>query len=383
MLKHDRFKERDKKNILIILSIFSVLGNLIDLFVIEFPQIIALVNIVSIILVILIFFLENFSVINKSQAFWIIIYLLIINILLSHFLDTGNRTDVDLLRSILIICVLIPVSAFAIDKIHAIYILFILTVFIISLNIITGSEYLSKNIYILILVIIGYSLGIYYLINLLELRSKNEQLLIEKIKENNNDTFFLKTLAFEMMDFASEKETIPKILKSVKEYTKAGLTVFSIYDSDKKELKVSSIEAEGTLLKTVVNLAGEKILATSSPVNQETYNEIIQEVIGIRNSLNEVSFGAIPVTISTAFKKLTGISHYYGVAHIISGKLYGTTMLAFKSNQNIPSQEFLESYAHLSALLLRRTLLEKNYVPVKIISEVLRIILQMLFLDRI
>jgi len=75
-----------------------------------------------------------------------------------------------------------------------------------------------------------------------------------------------------------------------------------------------------------------------------------------------VSFGAIPESIDSMFRKVTGISNIYALALIVSGKLYGTTMLAFKKNQKLPSNELLKSYSHLVALTLRRSFAEKALI---------------------
>ncbi len=61
-----------------------------------------------------------------------------------------------------------------------------------------------------------------------------------------------------------------------------------------------------------------------------------------------------------AIRGLTGLRRFVGVAHIIDGKLYGTTVLAFKRNQAIPSKSLLNSYAYLIALALRRNIAEAN-----------------------
>ncbi|MEN8119031.1 MAG: PAS domain S-box protein [Bacteroidota bacterium] len=360
MLKQSSLNEVGEKRILYLLAIISIVGYLIDMLAVAPPQLIFIINIIAIIIVFLTLILEHYTIFSKVKSFGIISYLLIINILTSHYLGLKINSDADILRSLLIICALLPISALVIGKKHAIYIFTISIAFIISYNLNTNNHYISNNIYMFILIIFGYSIGIYYFINLFELKTKNEQFLSLELKKNNNDITFLNSLAFEMVDFASENETIPKILKKIKKHTGAKFASFSIYDPKQQALILRSIEADGTLLKAYVKLTGKKILNTASPVTNKMYNEILEQVVGLKNSLTAVTFGAIPENISKSFRNLTGISHFYGMAHIISGKLYGTTMLAFKAKQSLPNNELLKSYAHLTALLLRRNLIEKQ-----------------------
>ncbi|HNV51814.1 MAG TPA: PAS domain-containing sensor histidine kinase, partial [Tenuifilaceae bacterium] len=127
-------------------------------------------------------------------------------------------------------------------------------------------------------------------------------------------------------------------------------------------LIIKSVEADGVIIKSAIKIGGEKILNTASPVSPEAYKRITSNKIELLDSFTEVSFGAIPESTNQMLKKLTGINNIYALALIVSGKLYGTTMLAFKKNQKLPSNELLKSYSHLVALTLRRSIAEKALI---------------------
>lgn len=359
MIIQDYFNLSDKKRLLLILSIIVIIINSIDLLIAHLSQISFTINIITISLIIISLILEHFSVISTVRSFWVVAYLSIINILISFCSDLKVFKEVDVLGSILAIIGLLPASAFVIGKKQALYIGSILLAFIVILTIVSRNPYLVQNLVMLSAVIIANSLGMYYLLYLFEERTKNEQSLMNELKIINEDKSFINNLAFKLAGFSADKDIIPLVLKNIKQHTQAKVGVFNVYDPLKKVLTVRSIEAESLLLKTVVNALGEKIFNTSSPVSDEMYRIIVEGEIGTSNSLTEISFGAIPENTDRTLKNLIGISKFFAIAHVISGELYGTTLLAFKNNQPLPSIEFLKSYAYLTAISLQRNLAEK------------------------
>ena len=359
MTQRDFLYLKDKKRLLVIVSIFAIIANTIDLFFAELTHFCYIIDIITIAVIIISSILEYFSVLSTEKSFLGISYSLIFNLLISFFAAHKTFTGVDLLGSLLAMIVLLPASAFIIGKKHALYIGSILLALLVVLRVSSDNLYLAQNILFLSVVIIGYTIGIYYLIYLLEEKTNNEQNLLYELKINNEDKSFVNDLAFKLADNSADKDIIPLVLKNIKQYTRARIALFNIYDPVKKALIVTRIEAESVLLKTVIKVVGEKIFNVSSPVNNDTYSKILETEIGISNSLTEISFGAIPENIDKTLKNLTGITNFYAIAHVISGELYGTTFLAFKKNQSLPSVEILKSYAYLTAISLRKNIAEK------------------------
>jgi PAS domain S-box-containing protein len=346
---------------LIILSIFAIAGLIIDLIAYRSINIYIYFNTTSIALVLLALVLNFFSAISTKKSLAITIYSTVFNIIIARFaiIYFVEAIDIYSLRSLLIISLLLPIAGFVLGRRHILYIGVILLLFLFSITLITGSSFFSKNIYFLTLLLGGYTFGIHYLLSLLEASDIKEKRLLHELEGKNSDISFLNTLSLDLADFSAEKEIIPIMLKEIKQHTQAKLAVFNEYNSEHKALVVKCIDVEGALLKAGIRIAGERILNTSSPVDDGTYNLIINEKVGVRYSLTQISFGAIPEKIDTAIRGFTGLHFFYGIAHVISGKLYGTTLLAFRKRDKQPSLELLKSYAQLAALSLRRNIAEK------------------------
>lgn len=349
---------------LVILSIFAIAGFIIDIVAYSHISIYLYFNTSSIALVLVALVLNYFSAISTKKSLAITIYSTVFNIVLARFAIIYFVESIDAysLRSLLIISLLLPIAGFVLGRRHILYIGVILLLFLFSITLITGSSFFLKNIYLLTLLLGGYSFGIHYLLTLLEEGVVKEKKLLYELEGKNSDITFLNALSFELADFSAEKEIVPIMLKEIKQHTQAKLAVFSEYNEEESALVVKCIDADGVLLKAGIRIAGEKILNTSSPVDEDTYKFILTEKVGVRHSLTQVSFGAIPEKIDTAIRGFTGLHFFYGIVHVISGKLYGTTMLAFRKRDKQPSLELLKSYAQLAALSLRRNIAEKALI---------------------
>lgn len=349
----------NNKKLLYLLSLLSIIGQTIDVIFGDLSTHVEYINIINVIVLIITLILVRFSIISINKSFFVVVYSLIFNIIISHYVDMDSFTDFDALRSILIIVLILPVSVFILGKKHSFYIGGIVLTLYVLFTFFSNSQYLSHNLYLVSILLFGYSIGMYYLKYILEERTKGEKILLSKLKTINKDSVFLKTLAFELADFSTESDFIALIIKKIKQHTEARFAVFNLYDPEKKVLTVKGIEADGALLKTAIEIAGKKILNASSPINDEVYNKMLNEKVGFGNSLTEISFGAIPKKTDIAFRNLTGINQYFAIAHIVNGQIYGTTLLGLKKSQSFPSIELLKSYSHLAALYLRRNIAEK------------------------
>ncbi len=78
------------------------------------------------------------------------------------------------------------------------------------------------------------------------------------------------------------------------------------------------------------------------------------EIIGIRKTLFEATFGAIPRPVGATVQSLLKADRFIGLAYIIEGRLYGTSLLAMSKGQSNPPREILENFISLAAVSLRR-----------------------------
>ena len=188
--------------------------------------------------------------------------------------------------------------------------------------------------------------------------TKRKQLEV-KSNEHSSDLSFLNSIAIPLADIHPNDKFIETILKQIKDYTGATLALFNHYNPQKRELKLNHIDADQSILNTILKIAGKAIAQTATPVDNETYKLITADSVATLTSFYDVTFGAIPKSIDKAIRTTTGIDRLYPITHIVEGKLYGTTMLAFKKDHPSPSMELLESYAHLLSVALRRHNAEK------------------------
>lgn len=363
-MEQDVFNLSDRKKLLYILSFFSLLGNVVDIVTFSNSVVNISINSVFIVLVIAVMILNKLSSISTKKTFIIIIYSLLLNVMMSWMLETFliDFNELTALRTIIITCVLLPIAGFILGRKHAIFIGTTIITFIIAIAFLTENSYIQRNIFFLTMLILGYTYGIYIIINILSKGFENEEKILGELALKNNDITFINKLSLKLADFSPEIDFIPLILKEITHHTDAKLAVFCEYDEHLKALIIKSVEADGVIIKSAIKIGGEKILNTASPVSPEAYKRITSNKIELLDSFTEVSFGAIPESTNQMLKKLTGINNIYALALIVSGKLYGTTMLAFKKNQKLPSNELLKSYSHLVALTLRRSIAEKALI---------------------
>ncbi len=180
----------------------------------------------------------------------------------------------------------------------------------------------------------------------------------DEFNRKARDIEYLNSLSLQLAELKAGEDVISVILSGVKKYTEAQLAVFTKYDPLKKVLIIKKIEAEGKLLKTVLMIAGNKITETESPVDEATYQLIAGNKIGYGKTFTEVTFGAITEKVDKIIRNLTGLSEFFGISHSFEGVLYGTTMLVYKKHQNLPSPDFLKSFAFMTSLAIRRNIAE-------------------------
>jgi PAS domain S-box-containing protein len=182
----------------------------------------------------------------------------------------------------------------------------------------------------------------------------------EELKKKNRDFAFLNSLSFKLVALQPEEDIYELAVDEIYKHTGASFAIINEYISDKKCLEIKRFKSDYTILSIIKNIAGEKITQTKTFVSEEKYHWFLNEKIGITDNLVEVSFGAIPSIVDITIRKATGLKTFIGIAHNISGNLYGTTLLAFKS-ENVPlSREMLESYAQIVSLSIRRKRAEKE-----------------------
>jgi two-component system, cell cycle sensor histidine kinase and response regulator CckA len=200
-----------------------------------------------------------------------------------------------------------------------------------------------------------------------ELQMQNNDLImlqqelesLRKQAEITSDIFAtINTLSIELASLPYSENIYEFLTKRLKDVTGAIAVAFSSYDPNGRMLVSRHLDVKSEILGKIISLLGKPLEDVQSPVSEEAYREITSSVIGRRQTLTETSFGAIPSVVGAAIQKLLGIDYFIGIAYVIEGELFGTSMLAIKASTPEPSVELLELFARIVSVALRRRRME-------------------------
>jgi PAS domain S-box-containing protein len=164
----------------------------------------------------------------------------------------------------------------------------------------------------------------------------------------------LRTLAVDLAALPSDASIQDFLTRRLLEFSGAATVLFSDYDSTDRVLVTTHAELDSRLLTKATRLLGRGPIGFRSPVSEETYRFMLGNVVAIKKTFTEVSFGAVPRPAGAALKKLLGADHFIGLGYVVEGELYGTSVLAIKPGVPDPPFELLESFTHIAAVSLRR-----------------------------
>jgi PAS domain S-box-containing protein len=176
----------------------------------------------------------------------------------------------------------------------------------------------------------------------------------EELHRQNLVLETINQLALEFASLPKGKSVPEQAVKKLMKLSGAAMALFSVYDPSDCTLQVTNFEIAPGMLEKIIRLLGKQPGDVKSPVSTDMYQEMVSSIIGRRKTLTEVSFGQIPPLVGMSIQKLMNIDRFIALAYVIEGKLYGTSVLGMKPGQPDPATEFLESFAHIVAISLRR-----------------------------
>lgn len=192
------------------------------------------------------------------------------------------------------------------------------------------------------------------------IRDITERKKVEKqLAEKNTTLSLLNSIALEQAALQDYDGLIELMLTQLKKNTGAVAVAFSKYCKDSKALLTKKIKTERKLLDTAMQVGCKNIMNMVTPISAEIYREITSSLVGFRSTLTEATQGAVPPSVSAAIQRISGIDCVVGLAHMAEGQLYGVSAFGLKKGHPVPSRDFLESFAHISAISLRRLQAEK------------------------
>lgn len=143
-----------------------------------------------------------------------------------------------------------------------------------------------------------------------------------------------------------------RIAGTLKKITNALAVSVSAYDPDEQALIVRHVIAEGKLIPRLNDILGREILGFPTPVSEQRYEQIVDQIVRTAPDLRATTFGVIPRPISALVQRMFGIDHFIGLALTHGERLIGTCVIVVPSGQPSPSEDVVETFARVAAASL-------------------------------
>ena len=78
------------------------------------------------------------------------------------------------------------------------------------------------------------------------------------------------------------------------------------------------------MLERIVQLLGRQLVGFKAFMDEETYEAVTTNVVKLRKTLHEASFGSMPRPVAAAVQALLGADRFVGIGYMVEGSLYGT-----------------------------------------------------------
>jgi len=182
----------------------------------------------------------------------------------------------------------------------------------------------------------------------------------EALAEKSRWLMAINALALELASLTPDADLGAFLAGRLRELTGAVAVAFSEYDPEDSVLATRTIELPPGAVKTLTAPLLRRLQGARSPVSAEAYREILSNTNATRATLTEASFGAIPPAVDSAVRKLLDVDRVVGLAYVVEGELYGTSLIALKTGAPDPPRELLEPFANIAAVSLRRRQTEEE-----------------------
>ncbi len=177
----------------------------------------------------------------------------------------------------------------------------------------------------------------------------------EALNASNRSLALLNSTAIELASIRTKRDLYVYIASKLKTLTGVGSATFGTYDLQKREIHVEHVELDQNPTTDLIQALGvEKLTSASFPISDDARRDLIQNPVGLQRTLSEITFGVVSPTIGKIAQKAQGIDRFVGVAYVVDGELYGTSVLALRTGQPEPSLEMLHSFANMVAVSLKR-----------------------------
>jgi two-component system, LuxR family, sensor kinase FixL len=140
-------------------------------------------------------------------------------------------------------------------------------------------------------------------------------------------------------------------------YTLTGALGVAISEYDVKEQAMITryvAVSEGGILARLNQLLGRNIIGFSSPISSETRDHLTKVIVSPVSNLSEVSFGAIPKSVSAIIHKAFGIGSFTGLAFTYRGELWGAAIVVSGNDAPPLDLDLAMAFANVAAVAMRR-----------------------------
>lgn len=144
------------------------------------------------------------------------------------------------------------------------------------------------------------------------------------------------------------------VVSRFKDLFRVGVVWISIYNEENSELIIVASTANDEESSLIIKLLGKAMHSYRTPVDEASYNLMIENHVKSYATLTELSFGQIPEIIGSAIQKVMKIGWFQGISLVDKEKLYGTMVVAGYKDQEIPSPDIIKLFSDLTSNIIRR-----------------------------
>ena len=138
-------------------------------------------------------------------------------------------------------------------------------------------------------------------------------------------------------------------LSQMKSIIKAKVALINTFDRQSGELVCRSITVSDKDNSKLTRIIGSQLIGFRSPVSSESFDDMVTRQVARFKSLNEATFGKIPLHISSVAGKILGIDSYIILALVLDRRLIGTLLLAGEASVMIQDEHLLKPFAAVIA----------------------------------
>lgn len=167
-------------------------------------------------------------------------------------------------------------------------------------------------------------------------------------------------LAIDLAALPGETDLSAFLATRLLELTQAVGVSFAEYEAAERMLTMRAIKLRPGALQKLTAPLLRRLERIRAPIDEGAYAEILANTNNIRGTLTEASFGDIPPHVDRAVRRLLDVDRFLGLAYVVEGQVYGTSVLALQTGAPDPPADLLDAFSHLAAVSLRRWMAERE-----------------------